>query len=87
MLITAQLAILIKYQWDFRLFKKRASADEQALLQHLNWHDLAELLADLKRYHQNLVSAEYAKKIHADLLAVCADEQTAQTLLGYASTL
>ena len=87
MLTTAQLAILIKYQWDFRLFKKRASADEQALLLHLNWHDLAELLADLKRYHQNLVSVEYAKKIHADLLAVCADEQTAQTLLGYASTL
>ena len=87
MLTTAQLAILIKYQWDFRLFKKRALADEQALLQHLNWHDLAELLADLKRYHQNLVSAEYAKKIHADLLAVCADDQTAQTLLGYASTL
>ena len=87
MLTTAQLAILIKYQWNFRLFKKRASADEKALLQHLNWHDLAELLADLKRYHQNLVSAEYAKKIHADLLAVCADDQTAQILLGYASTL
>ena len=87
MLTTTQLAILIKYQWNFRLFKKRASADEKALLQHLNWHDLAELLADLKRYHQNLVSAEYAKKIHADLLAVCADDQTAQILLGYASTL
>ena len=87
MLTTAQLAILIKYQWDFRLFTKQASAAEQTLLQNLDWHHLSELLADLKRYHKNLVSIEYAKKIHTDLLAVCADEQTAQILLGYASTL
>ena len=34
-----------------------------------------------------LVAAEYARKILTDLRRVCADYETAQTLLGYASTL
>ena len=87
MLTVAKLAVLIKYQWNLRQFHKQGTPEEKELVADLNWDDLSEILADLQLYHKNLVSAEYAKKIHADLLAVCADEQTAQILLGYASTL
>jgi|GEM_PF-3402917 len=85
-LTTAKLAVLIKYQWNYALFQSHASADEKVLMD-VDWDDLGELLQDLKRYHSQLVSPDYARKIHADLLQVCADEETAQTLLGYASTL
>lgn len=87
LLTVARLAVLIKYQWDLRHFYKRSSADEQALMAGLDWHAAAELLEDLKRYHRQLVSPDYATKIHADLVALCADEETAQTFIGYASTL
>ena len=87
MLTVPQLAILIKYRWDIRRFNKQGLAEEKALLADLDWHALAELLQDLRLYHQHLVSDEYAVKIHATLRTACADEETAQTLLGYASTL
>ena len=87
MLTIAKLAVLIKYHWNLRQFHKQGTPEEKELVADLDWDALSEILADLKLYHKNLVSVEYAKKIHADLLAVCADEQTAQTLLGYASTL
>ncbi|MBF9142197.1 hypothetical protein [Hymenobacter properus] len=87
LLTVARLAVLIKYGWDLRHFYKRSSAEEQALIEGLDWNAMAELLEDLKRYHRQLVSPEYATKIHAELLAVCADEETAQTFIGYASTL
>lgn len=85
-LTTAKLAVLIKYHWDYSRFKAQASVAEKQLMD-IDWDDLGEILQDLKLYHRNLVSAEYARKIHADLLEVCADEETAQILLGYASTL
>ncbi|MBH8558380.1 hypothetical protein [Hymenobacter negativus] len=87
MLTVAKLAVLIKYRWDNHLFKKQASAQEKELLADIDWYDISELLQDLKLYHKNLVAAEYAKKILADLRQTCADDETAQTLLGYASTL
>ncbi|GAB3872457.1 hypothetical protein GCM10028824_22870 [Hymenobacter segetis] len=87
MLTVAKLAILIKYRWDNHLFKKQALAQEKELLADIDWYDIGELLQDLKLYHKNLVAAEYAKKILTDLRQVCADDETAQTLLGYASTL
>jgi hypothetical protein len=87
LLTVEKLAVLIKYQWDLRRFYKQAPAAERDLVDGLDWNSLAELLQDLKRYHQKLVSAEYAAKIHAELLAACADEETAQTFIGYASTL
>jgi hypothetical protein len=87
LLTVARLAVLIKYQWDLRRFYKQATAAEKELIQGLDWNHMAELLQDLKRYHQKLVSADYAAKIHAELLAACADEETAQTFIGYASTL
>ena len=87
MLTVAKLAVLIKYQWNLRQFHKQGTPEEKELVADLDWDDLSEILNDLKLYHKNLVSAEYAKKIHPELLAVCADEETAQTLLGYASIL
>ena len=87
MLTVAKLAVLIKYHWDFRQFEQQGTTQEKELTADLDWDDLSELLQDLKRYHQNLVSKEYARKIYADLLAACADEATAQTFLGYANTL
>ena len=85
-LTVIKLAIIIKYQWNYRLFESKASLAEKNLMD-VDWDDLGEILNDLKLHHRNLVSKEYAQKIHADLLEVCADEETAQTLLGYASTL
>ena len=87
MLTVAKLAVLIKYRWDNHLFKKQASATERELLADVDWDDISEVLQDLTRYHRQLVSAEYAKKILTDLRQICADDETAQTLLGYASTL
>jgi len=87
LLTVEKLAVLIKYQWDLRRFYKQAPAAEKALMEGLDWNSLAELLQDLKRYHHQLVSADYAAKIHSELLAACADEETAQTFIGYASTL
>ncbi|GAB3576295.1 hypothetical protein [Hymenobacter daeguensis] len=86
MLTVAKLAVLIKYDWNFPLFEAEAMPAEKALMD-LDWYETAELLNDLRLYHKNLVSKEYAATIHANLLAACADEATAQTLLGYASTL
>ncbi|WP_460616422.1 hypothetical protein [Hymenobacter ruber] len=87
MLTVAKLAVLIKYRWDTHVFKKQGLPEEKDLLADLDWYALAELLQDLTLYHKNLVAAEYAKKILTDLRQVCADDETAQTLLGYASTL
>lgn len=87
LLTTSRLAILIKYRWDYRRFNKQGLAEEKALLADLDWHALAELLQDLRLYHKHLVSDEYAVKIHAALRTVCADDDTAQTLLGYARTI
>ena len=87
MLTVAKLAVLIKYRWDYRRFNKQGLAEEKELLADLDWHALAELLQDLKLYHKHLVSDEYAIKTHAALRTACADDETAQTLLGYASTL
>jgi hypothetical protein len=36
---------------------------------------------------RKLVSKEYAQNVHRRLLAACADKETAQMLIGYASTL
>ena len=87
MLTVNKLAVLIKYHWNVRQLEAQGSAEEKALVADLDWDELSEIMDDLKRYHKNLVSKDYAKNIHAGLLAVCADEETAQILLGYASTL
>ena len=87
MLTVAHLVILIKYRWDHHLFKKQATVEERELLAAIDWDDISEILQDLTRYHRGLVSADYARKILVDLRQVCADDETAQTLLGYASTL
>lgn len=87
MLTVAKLAVLIKYQWDLRRFHKHSAAQERELMADVDWHATAELLQDLKLYHKNLVSKDYARQIHANLLSICADEETTQTFIGYASTL
>ena len=86
-LTVAKLAILIKYGWQEVGFLALASAEEKVLMAGIDWPAMDELLQDLKRYHHRLVSPAYAQKIHLELLAHCADEATAQTLIGYASTL
>ncbi len=87
MLTVAKLAVLIKYRWDNHRFKKQASAQEKELLADVDWDDISEILQDLTRYHRQLVAPEYAQKMLIDLRQVCADDETVQTLLGYASTL
>ena len=87
MLTVAKLAVLITYHWDNHLFKKQASTPEKELLADIDWDDIGEVLQDLKLYQRQLVSPGYAKKILIDLRQLRADDETAQTLLGYASTL
>ncbi|MDQ2770639.1 MAG: hypothetical protein M3Y54_09075 [Bacteroidota bacterium] len=86
MLTVAKLAVIIKYDWNFRHFEAVASTAEKDLMD-VDWDDLGEILADLRLLNQQLLSTGYARKIHAELLAACADEATAQTFIGYASTL
>ncbi|ALW85504.1 hypothetical protein AUC43_10620 [Hymenobacter sedentarius] len=87
MLTVEKLMVLINCNWDDDLFARAASAREKALLADLNWGKYVSLLQDLVLVSRNLVSKEYAQKIHQLLLAACADEETAQTFIGYASTL
>ena len=87
MLTFSKLAVLSKYRWDNHLFKKQTSAPEKELLAGIDWDDISEALQDLKLHCRQLVSTDYAPKILTDLRQVCADDETAQTLLGYASTL
>jgi hypothetical protein len=87
MLTVEKLMILLNYNWDAYLFERTGSAAEKALLADLDWGKYELLLQDLVLVSKNLVSKEYAHHIHQQLLAACADEATAQTFIGYASTL
>jgi hypothetical protein len=87
MLTVEKLMILLNCNWDADLFAREGSAADKALLADLDWGKYGALLEDLVLVSKNLVSKEYAQKIHQQLLAACADEATAQTFIGYASTL
>ncbi|GAB3307092.1 hypothetical protein GCM10027511_18770 [Hymenobacter humi] len=87
MLTVEKLRLLINCNWDEDLFARAASARQKALLADLNWGKYVSLLQDLVLVTKNLASKEYSQKIHQQLLAACADEETAQTFIGYASTL
>ena len=87
MLTTEKLLILLRYNWDEDQFTQTASAADKALLGELDWDKYASLLQDLVLTSKKLVSPEYARGVHQQLVAACADEATAQTFIGYASTL
>ena len=87
MLTVDKLSILIKFNWDDDQFIRGGSTREKKLLADVDWGQCNSLLQDLILVTRHLVATEYAKKTHAKLLSACADEETAQILLGYASTL
>lgn len=87
MLTTAQLAVLITYRWDFQRFENQASSADKQLMHPVDWAAVGELLQDLRLYHRGFVAPDYAAKTLVDLRQVCADTETAQLLIGYASTL
>ncbi|MCI1186461.1 hypothetical protein MON38_03465 [Hymenobacter sp. DH14] len=87
MLTTEKLLILLRFDWDEALFQQRGSAVEKQLLAGLDWDKYASLLQDLLLVSKKLVAPKYARTVHQQLLAACADEATAQTFIGYASTL
>ena len=87
MLTIEKLAVLLKFQWDAERFGPEGSAAEKALLADIDWDKYASLLQDLMLVAKNLVAPDYARRVHRRLLAACADEATAQTFIGYASTL
>ncbi|OGX88463.1 hypothetical protein BEN47_08985 [Hymenobacter lapidarius] len=87
MLTIEKLSILMKFNWDDDQFSRGGSTREKQLLADVDWGQCVSLLQDLILVTKHLAATEYTIKTHARLLAVCADEQTAQTLLGYASTL
>ena len=60
---------------------------EKQLLANIDRDKYASLLRDLLLVSKKLVSLEFALTVHRQLLATCADETTAQTFIGYASTL
>ena len=82
-----QLAVLLKFGWDEDWFVGQGSAAEKTLLGDIDWGKYASLLQDLMLVAKKLVSPDYARLVHRRLLAACADEATAQTFIGYASTL
>ena len=87
MLTVEKLLILVNWKWDHAAFLQAAPAKEKDLMASLDWDEYAGLLQDLMLVTKNLVSKEYAQKVHRQLLAACADEATTQTFIGYASTL
>lgn len=87
MLTVEKLLLLLRFNWDEERFVQTASAADKALLGELDWDKYASLLQDLMLISKKLVSADYARDVHQQLLAACADEVTAQTFIGYASTL
>ena len=87
MLTVEKLLILLRFNWDEEQFVQTASAADKALLGGLDWDKYASLLQDLMLISKKLVSTDYARGVHQQLLAACADEATAQTFIGYASTL
>ena len=87
MLNVEKLLVLLRFNWDNARFREQGTAPEKALLAGLDWDEYAGLLQDLMLVSKNLVSPEYARTVHRQLLASCADEATAQTFIGYASTL
>jgi hypothetical protein len=87
MLTIDKLRVFLKFDWDSDLFAVSGSAREKALMHVLDWGEYAALLQDLMLVSKKLVSTEYARRVHRKLLAACADEATAQTFIGYASTL
>lgn len=87
MLTVDKLMLLLKFNWDDDLFIRGASATEKALMAGLDWGKYVSLLQDLVLVSKNLVSTEYARAVHRNLHASCSDEETAQTFIGYASTL
>jgi hypothetical protein len=87
MLTVEKLMVLLRFRWDEKLFVCGASAPEKAVLAGFDWAKYASLLHDLTLVSKKLVSPDYARTVHRQLLAACADEATAQTFIGYASTL
>ncbi|WP_426059528.1 hypothetical protein [Hymenobacter sp. B1770] len=87
MLTVDKLKVLLKFNWDPDHFIRGGSAKEKALMAGIDWSEYAGLLQDLMLVTKKLVSTEYALNVHRKLLAVCADEATTQTFIGYASTL
>jgi hypothetical protein len=87
MLTIDKLRVFLKFNWDSDLLARSGPALEKALMHGLDWGEYAALLQDLMLVSKKLVSTEYARRVHRKLVTACADEATAQTFIGYASTL
>ena len=87
MLTAEKLLILLRYNWDEVRFRPTSSAADKPLLASIDWKEYASLRQDLLLVSKKLISPEYARPGHRQLLAACADEATARTFIGYASTL
>ena len=87
MLTVDKLKILLQCNWDEDLFARSGTGRHKALMADIDWGKYASLLQDLTLVSKKLVSPDYARTVHRQLLAACADEATAQTFIGYASTL
>jgi hypothetical protein len=87
MLTVEKLKILLQCNWDEDLFARAGSPSQQAFMAGIELGKYASLLQDLTLISKKLVSPEYARIVHQQLVAACADEATTQTFIGYASTL
>ena len=87
MLTTEKLLLLLRFNWNEALFQQDGSVAEKQLLANIDRDKYASLLRDLLLVSKKLVSLEFARTVHRQLLATGADEATAQTFIGYASTL
>ena len=87
MLTESKIRLLFKYNWDVDMFLRAGSTSEKTLMKDIDWGKYEQLLQDLFLVTKKLVSKEYAQVVHRRLVSSCDSEATAQTLLGYASTL
>ena len=82
-----KLLILLRCNWDKVLFHQTGSAANKQLLTDIDRDKYASLRQDLLLAPKKSVAPEYARIVHRQMLATCVDKATAQTFIGYASTL
>ena len=77
LLTAVNLLIPPSLTWDKVLFQPERPGG--------GWGKYASLRRTLPPVPKKLISPERARPVHRQLLAICADEATAQTFIGYAS--
>ena len=73
MCVIKKLLVPLRLSWDEARFRQHSSAVEKQLLADIDWSKYASLLHVLTLKSKKLIYPEYARVVHRQLLAACAD--------------